>query len=213
MGKSRAKRPAYSRRSIQNAVAQRLGAGKSKKVVLLNREAIGWVVQRCAVAAAHDILQLGQCDVAVLTLKMNNAISRYILDRNRYGEPMARKLLEKATAHLMPEEFWLPVGGLVGSEKKLRVLAERRDAAKMIVRFFVESLEEMGYTPEQIEAVKEEIKKNYQQFLGWVDDGGEEVAYDRLRRVIEDIYGVGAMVERVKGEEPVFGEPLFKKDF
>ena len=61
--------------------------------------------------------------------------------------------------------------------------------------------------------IKEEIKKNYQQFLGWVDDGGEEVAYDRLRRVIEDIYGVGAMVERVKGEEPVFGEPLFKKDF
>ena len=46
-----------------------------------------------------------------------------------------------------------------------------------------------------------------------MDDGGEEVAYDRLRRVIEDIYGVGAMVERVKGEEPVFGEPLFKKDF
>lgn len=83
----------------------------------------------------------------------------------------------------------------------------------MIVRFFAESLEEMEYTPEQIEAVKEEIKKNYQQFLGWVDDGGEEVAYDRLRRVIEDIYGVGAMVERVKGEEPVFEEPLFKKDF
>lgn len=83
----------------------------------------------------------------------------------------------------------------------------------MIVRFFVESLEEMEYTPEQIEVVKEEIKKNYQQFLGWVDDGGEEVAYDRLRRVIEDIYGVGAMVERVKGEKPIFGEPLFKKDF
>lgn len=124
-----------------------------------------------------------------------------------------KKRLEARTAHLMPEEFWLPVGSLVGSEKKLRVLAERRDAAKMIVRFFAESLEEMEYTPEQIETVKEEIKKNYQQFLGWVDDGGEEVAYDRLRRVIEDIYGVGAMVERVKGEEPVFGEPLFKKDF
>ena len=64
-----------------------------------------------------------------------------------------------------------------------------------------------------IKGVKEEIKKNYQQFLGWADDGGEEFAYDRLRRVIEDIYGVGAMVERVKGEEPIFGEPLFKKDF
>jgi hypothetical protein len=134
-----------------------------------------------------------------------------VLPKVQSGEVVKVELHRRFT--MLPEEFWLPAGGLVGSEKKLRVLAERRDAAKMIVRFFAESLEEMEYTPEQIEAVKEEIKKNYQQFLGWVDDGGEEFAYDRLRRVIEDIYGVGAMVERVKGEEPVFGEPLFKKDF
>lgn len=117
--------------------------------------------------------------------------------------------VEEVPGPLCDGKFELPEA----VKEKLRVLAERRDAAKMIVRFFVESLEEMEYTPEQIETVKEEIKKNYQQFLGWVDDGGEEFAYDRLRRVIEDIYGVGAMVERVKGEEPVFGEPLFKKDF
>ena len=82
----------------------------------------------------------------------------------------------------------------------------------MIIRFMAESLEEMGYTLEQIEAVKKEAKANYAQFLEWSKDG-EEVAYDRLRRVIEDIYGVGAMVERVKGEDPIFGKPLFKKDF
>lgn len=138
-----------------------------------------------------------------------------VLPKVQSGEVVKVELHRRFT--MLPEKEYgnvkLPAGGLVGSEKKLRVLAERRDAAKMIVRFFAESLEEMEYTPEQIEAVKEEIKKNYQQFLGWVDDGGEEFAYDRLRRVIEDIYGVGAMVERVKGEEPVFGEPLFKKDF
>lgn len=83
----------------------------------------------------------------------------------------------------------------------------------MIVRFFAESLEEMEYTPEQIETVKEEIKKNYQQFLGWVDDGGEEVAYDRLRRVIEDIYGVGAMVERVRVKNPFSENPFSRKIF
>lgn len=82
----------------------------------------------------------------------------------------------------------------------------------MIIRFMAESLEEMGYIPEQIEAVKKEAKANYDQFLEWSKDG-EEVAYDRLRRVIEDIYGVGAMVERVEGEDPIFGKPLFKKDF
>lgn len=205
MGKSRARMPAYYHQSIQNAVNRQINIGKSKKDTMLNREAIGQVVSYCAVAAAHDILELGESESARVTLKMNNAAARYILDRDRYGAPKARKRLEERTAHLMPEEFYLPAGDLIGSDKKLRLLAERRDAAKMIVRFFVESLEEMGYSSEQIETVKEEIKKNYEQFLGWSEDG-EDVAYDKLRRVIEDIYGVGAMVQRVDGQGPIFGK-------
>lgn len=151
--------PAFYRQSIQNAVNQQINIGKSKHRTTLNREAIGQVVSYCAVAAAHDLWDWGEKESTLLTLKMNNAASRYIMDHDKYGAPEALKRLEARTAHLMPEEFWLPAGGLVGSEKKLRVLAERRDAAKMIVRFFVESLEEMEYTPEQIETVKEEIKK------------------------------------------------------
>lgn len=212
MGKSRARVPAFYRQSIQNAVNQQINIGKSKHRTMLNREAIGQVVSYCTITAAHDLLDWGEKESTILTLKMNNAASRYILDHDKYGAPEAKKRLEERTAHLMPEEFWLPAGDLVGSEKKLRILAERRDAAKMIIRFMAESLEEMEYIPEQIEAVKKEAKANYDQFLEWSKDG-EEVAYDRLRRVIEDIYGVGAMVERVEGEDPIFGKPLFKKDF
>lgn len=29
----------------------------------------------------------------------------------------------------------------------------------------------------------------------------------------QSIYGVGAIVERVERENPIFGKPLFKKDF
>lgn len=94
----------------------------------------------------------------------------------------------------------------------MRILAERRDAAKMIIRFMAESLEEMGYASEQIEAVKKEAKANYAQFLEWSKDG-EEVAYDRLRRVIEDIYGVGAMVERVEGGRSHFRQTPFQESF
>lgn len=212
MGKSRARVPAFYRQSIQNAVNQQINIGKSKHRTMLNREAIGQVVSYCTIAAAHDLLDWGEKESTILTLKMNNAASRYILDHDKYGAPEAKKRLEERTAHLMPEELWLPAGDLVGSEKKLRILAERRDAAKMIIRFMAESLEEMEYIPEQIEAVKKEAKANYDQFLEWSKDG-EEVAYDRLRRVIEDIYGVGAMVERVEGEDPIFGKPLVKKDF
>lgn len=39
------------------------------------------------------------------------------MDHDKYGAPEALKRLEARTAHLMPEEFWLPAGGLVGSEK------------------------------------------------------------------------------------------------
>lgn len=212
MGKSRARVPAFYRQSIQNAVNQQINIGKSKHRTMLNREAIGQVISYCTIAAAHDLLDWGEKESTILTLKMNNAASRYILDHDKYGAPEAKKRLEERTAHLMPEEFWLQAGDLVGSEKKLRILAERRDAAKMIIRFMAESLEEMEYIPEQIEAVKKEAKANYDQFLEWSKDG-EEVAYDRLRRVIEDIYGVGAMVERVEGEDPIFSKPLFKKDF
>ena len=100
-----------------NAVNQQINISKSKHRTMLNREAIGQVVSYCAVAAAHDLWDWGEKESTLLTLKMNNAASRYILDHDKYGAPEAKKRLEARTAHLMPEEFWLPVGGLVGSEK------------------------------------------------------------------------------------------------
>lgn len=102
--------PAFYRQSIQNAVNQQINIGKSKHRTTLNREAIGQVVSYCAVAAAHDLWDWGEKESTLLTLKMNNAASRYIMDHDKYGAPEAFKRLEARTAHLMPEEFWLPAG-------------------------------------------------------------------------------------------------------
>lgn len=202
--------PAYYRQSIQNALNQQINIGKSKAKTTLNREAIGQVVSYCAVAAAHDLFEWTEKESTILTLKMNNSAQRYTLDREKYGAPEARRRLEERTAHLVREKFLLPAGDLAGSAKKRIILAERRDAAEMVMRFMAEALEEMGYDASRIERVRDETKRNYDQFTDWARDG-EEVAYDRLRRVVEDIYGVGAMVERVEGEDPIFGEPIFKK--
>lgn len=202
--------PAYYRQSIQNALNQQINIGKSKAKTTLNREAIGQVVSYCAVAAAHDLFEWTEKESTILTLKMNNSAQRYTLDREKYGAPEARRRLEERTAHLVREKFLLPAGDLAGSAKKRIILAERRDAAEMVMWFMAEALEEMGYDASRIERVRDETKRNYDQFTDWARDG-EEVAYDRLRRVIEDIYGVGAMVERVEGEDPIFGEPIFKK--
>ena len=77
--------PAFYRQSIQNAVNQQINIGKSKHRTTLNREAIGQVVSYCAVAAAHDLWDWGEKESTLLTLKMNNAASRYIMDHDNSG--------------------------------------------------------------------------------------------------------------------------------
>src|SRR5699024_4434987 len=116
--------------------------GKSKAKTTLNREAIGQVVSYCAVAAAHDLFEWTEKESTILTLKMNNSAQRYTLDREKYGAPEARRRLEERTAHLVREKFLLPAGDLAGSAKKRIILAERRDAAEMVMRFMAEALEE-----------------------------------------------------------------------
>ena len=198
MGKSRARVPSYYRQSIQNAVNRQINLGRTKTAASLNREAIGQVVSYCFVAAAHDILDFDAGKAAVLTVKMNNAAERYTLDRDKRGA------LEDRTTPLMVEQFLLPAGKLGRTANEREVLAERRDAADMVARYCVEALHDMSYTVEQIAAVMRETRSNFEQFLGWSEDG-EMVAYEKLRRVVEDIYGVGAMVERVNGQGPIFG--------
>ena len=112
--------------------------------------------------------------------------------------------LEARTTPLMVETFLLPAGKLGKTANEREILAERRDAADMVARYCVEALHDMSYTVEQIAAVMQETRSNFEQFLGWSEDG-ERVAYEKLRRVVEDIYGVGAMVERVNGQGPIFG--------
>ena len=194
MGKSRARVPSYYRQSIQNAVNRQINLGRTKMAASLNREAIGQVVSYCFVAAAHDILNF----VA------GKAAERYTLDRDKRGARKARIALEDRTTPLMVNRFLLPAGKLGKTANEREILAERRDAADMVARYCVEALHDMSYTVEQIAAVMQETCSNFEQFLGWSEDG-EMVAYEKLRRVVEDIYGVGAMVERVNGQGPIFG--------
>ena len=157
MGKSRARMPAFYRQSIQNAVNLQINISKSKRRTMLNSEAIGQVVSYCTIAEAHDLWDWGEKESTILTLKMNNAASRYILDLDKYGTPEARKRLRERTAHLMPEDFCLPAG-----EKELYALTltEALPPRQLVVvhnetmpisqasREFIELLENGSKTPE-----------------------------------------------------------------
>mgnify|MGYP004617701585 CR=1 FL=1 len=74
----------------------------------------------------------------------------------------------------------------------------------VITSIGLDHMEYLGNTVEQIAAVMQETRSNFEQFLGWSEDG-EMVAYEKLCRMVEGIYGVGAMVERANGQGPVFG--------
>lgn len=201
MGKSRARVPSYYRQSIQNAVNRKINLGRTKTAASLSREAIGQVVSYCFVAAAHDILDFDAGKAAVLTVKMNNAAERYTLDRDKRGARKARIALEDRTTPLMVETFLLPAGKLGKTANEREVLAKRRDAADMVARYYVEALHDMSYTVEQIAAVMRETRSNFEQFLGWSEDG-EMVAYEKLCRMVEGIYGVGLWSSGRTGKAP-----------
>lgn len=205
MSKSRARTPAFYRQSIRQSVVREINLGRNKATATLNREAVGQVLSYCFVAAAHDVLNFEAGKASILTVKMNNSADRYTLDRDKRGARKARIILEQRTKPLMLEGFLLPAGKMFKTANDREVLAERRDAASMVICFCVESMHDMGYSVEQIAAVLRETKANYNQFLEWAEDG-ECVAYDKLRRVVEDSYGVGAMVECVEGQGPIFAK-------
>lgn len=208
MGKSSNTRmtPAYWKKNIAvNATKRILKSADSKKRTELDRFAIGQVVSYCSIIAVNDLFNAGQNGVERLTVKMNAAADKYIVQRRQHGQMFARNALAERTDCFFAEPFVLPAGKMPKKDKERRRLAERRDAADMVMRYYVEALHELGYSMDQIASAVRETRKNYSQFLEWAEDG-EDVAYEKLRRVIEQTVGGCIFVEEVEGEPPVFGE-------
>lgn len=196
-------------RFAQNAIWQ--GAGQKtagKKTVELNREAVGEIVSYCAIIAAHDKLgfEEDKAKLDQLVDAMNEKAEAYIETANRKGGKCARRELEERTDSLMKERFILPAGEYPRKERERRILAEKRDAGDMAIRYFVEALDAMGYSVDDIHIVLEETKLNYSQFLDWAKAGGEYVAYTRLGRVVEQMTDGEVRVENVPGEGPIFAK-------
>ena len=136
---------------------------------------------------------------------MNARAETYEMARRNVGVKRAREWLAGQMAGLLEGDFILPAGDLLKRKNGQMILAERRDAAYMVVQFGIGALNAMKATPDQIRDVVAETRNNYAQFLEWAEDG-EWVAYERLRRVVADIYEVDATVEQVSGEKPIFGK-------
>ena len=195
----------YFHAGAAQQMARRAGLGNAKKETMLNREAVAAVVSYCFVAAAHDILNYTAKDATDLTVGMNARAETYEMARRNVGVKRAREWLAGQTARLLDDDFILPAGDLLKRKNGQMILAERRDAAYMVVQFGIGALNAMKATPDQIGDVVAETRNNYAQFLEWAEDG-EWVAYERLRRVVADIYEVDATVEQVSGEKPIFGK-------
>lgn len=195
----------YFHVSAAQQMARRVGLGSDKKETMLNREAVAAVVSYCFVAAAHDILNFTAKDATDLTVGMNARAETYEMARRNVGARRAREWLAGQMKGLLEDDFILPAGDLLERKNGQMILAERRDAAYMVIQFGVGALNAMKATHDQIRAVVEETRNNYSQFLEWAEDG-EWVAYERLRRVVADIYEVEATVEQVSGEKPIFGK-------
>lgn len=198
--------PAYWRKNVaMNATRNALKTSGFKKQVELDRFAIGQVVSYCAIIAAHDRLGLDKSEIELLTAEMNSCAGVYMMERQHRGQAFARNGLAQRADYPAVQKFVLPAGRMPRNDRERRRLAERRDAADMVIRFYAGALGKRGCSPQEIAAAVHEATKNYGQFLEWANDG-EDVAYEKIRRVIEQTIDVPVRIEEVEGEPPVFGE-------
>lgn len=195
---------AYFHAGMREQMARRVKLGQTKKDANLNREAVAQVLCYCIVAAARDVLGMSTQEIVTLTVRMNERADVYTIQRQAVGTAKARKRLEERSDPMLQEPFILPAGRAFRTENGKEVLAERRDAADMVVRYAAEAMDSMGRRKD-ITALLTEAKANYNQFLGWAEDG-EWVAYERLRRVVADVYEVEAEVVQTPGKKPIFAK-------
>lgn len=197
---------AVQRMMVRNSVS-RCATSKisAKKNIRDNRKATDEVLRYCTIIAAFDVLEFDKDTLDRLTAAMNNRADVYTTERAVLGQTRARKLLRDRTEPMLDRPFILPAGEYPRKQHEKDALAERRDAGDLVIRYFVEGLNEMGYDREQINATVEEARGNYEQFLSWAVDG-EYVAYTMLGRKVAEITNGSVEVAAEPGTGPVFGK-------
>lgn len=190
------------RNSISRCATSKISA---KKNIMDNRKATDEVLRYCTIIAAFDVLEFDKGALDRLTAAMKNRADVYTTERAVLGQTRARQLLRKRTESMLDRPFILPAGEYPRKQHEKDALAERRDAGDLVIRYFVESLNEMGYDRAQINAAVEEARGNYEQFLGWAIDG-EYVAYTMLGRKVAEITDGSVEVAAEPGADPIFGK-------
>lgn len=187
----------------QNAFARCAEKVNTRKNLTLNRQAVGEVVSYCTMIAANDTLDFNRDKQERLCTEMNHRAEVYTVEMSAYGQPKAREKLRERTAPMLDKPFVLPAGQYPRKQREKDALAERRAAGDLVIRFFIEALDSMGYDRAQINSTVEEARKNYEQFLEWAKDG-EYVAYTKLGRCVAQMTGGSTEVARVPGAGPIF---------
>ncbi len=194
---------AVSMHMAQNAFARCAEKVNTRKNLTLNRQAVGEVVSYCTMIAANDTLDFNRDKQERLCTEMNHRAEVYTVEMSAYGQPKAREKLRERTAPMLDKPFVLPAGQYPRKQREKDALAERRAAGDLVIRFFIEALDSMGYDRAQINSTVEEARKNYEQFLEWAKDG-EYVAYTKRGRCVAQMTGGSTEVARVPGAGPIF---------
>lgn len=131
----------------------------TRKNLTLNRQAVGEVVSYCTMIAANDTLDFNRDKQERLCTEMNHRAEVYTVEMSAYGQPKAREKLRERTAPMLDKPFVLPAGQYPRKQREKDALAERRAAGDLVIRFFIEALDSMGYDRAQINSTVEEARK------------------------------------------------------
>jgi hypothetical protein len=211
-GRSSARRsiPQYWRNAKAGVIQRQILADeREQKRIRENRAASGQVMEYCVAIAENDLLELDKDALQCLMAEANRQAGKFSAVRHYRGGMTARKELEAATNPLFDKPYMIKAGPKPNdnmSNKTWQLLfAQQRSAADLVLRFNARAMEALKYSREQINDVLAEAVNNYAQFLEWAEFG-EDVAYEKLRRIVEQMLDEPAYLERVGDPEPIFAK-------
>lgn len=202
--------PAYFRaKAAQNAQRRYLRERESEtKKTEKRREATGDVVAMCCLCALNHDFGLGEARLHRVADRAGAVADQFDLNKKGVGWVKAKKKLEEDIAEVFTGDFVLPVIITPKKQRDWVALANQRDVADTVVKFYIKALREvMGFGKDRTAAFVRAVEREYRGFAEYAKEG-DYYGYHRLAREMSAILRTEVIVDESEASEPIFGKTM-----
>jgi len=172
------------------------------------RAATGNVVIMCMLCALNDDFNMGGARLQRIAQEAAGVARTFEAKKQAESWTKAKQWIAAEVAPYLSAPFLLPVISAPRSRRERDELGEQRDAADLVVKYYVKALHEHeGFGPQRIARFVKATEREYLAF-GEYAKYGDYYGYNRLAQRIGKIFRTEMTVDESDAEAPFFGRTL-----